>query len=122
MLKKVRPYFGIETKLKNIPNDWLTFIEPKIIRATTCWLWQGQCDVYGEPILAHTHPVTKKRTTSRIKSMVMKMFWTGIESREITHKCGNLNCVNPHHLVVSIECWRNKGRKRLAERVNHEKI
>lgn len=116
MLKKARPYFTVESKLCNIPRDWLFFIEPKIIRPTdsTCWLWQGGCDGYGEPILAHTDPLTKKRSASRLKVVVMKMFWDGIRGHEIVHECGNLNCVNPHHLHVSTTSWRVKDRKRLV--------
>jgi hypothetical protein len=118
VLKKVRPYFSLDTKLGNVPRDWLFFVEPKIIRPqeSTCWLWQGGMDGYGEPILAYTDPVTKKRTAVRLKVVVMKLFWDGLKGHEIVHECGNLNCVNPHHLFVSTTSWRVKDRKRLISK------
>lgn len=118
MLKKVRPYFTIDSKLCNIPRDWLVMVEHKIIRPkdSTCWLWQGGCDGYGEPIWAYTDPVTKRRTAMRLKVFVMRMFWEGIKGHEIIHECGNLNCINPHHLHVSETAWRLKDRKFRIER------
>ncbi len=118
MLKKARPYFTLDTRIGSMPRDWLVFVEPKIVREIdgTCWLWQGGIDAYGEPILAFTDPVTKKRTAVRLKVFVMKLFWDGIRGHEIIHECGNLNCVNPHHFFISTTSWRVKDRKALVKK------
>lgn len=129
LLKKVRPYFDIDSRLREVPLDWLRLIEHKIIRKGVCWLWQGMTDHYGEPIIKLTQGETGGRTQRRCKVVVMRMFWEGLNGHEIIHSCGNNNCLNPKHLIVSIESWRNKMRKsvireksaRINRYVNKEK-
>lgn len=100
MLKKLRPFFDLDTKLKLVPEDWLKYIEPRIVRSETCWLWDGALDMYGEPLMSFYDPVTKKRTTKRVKVFVAEMFWEGVAGHEVVHTCGLLNCLNFAHFYI----------------------
>jgi hypothetical protein len=98
----------LRTNLRDIDRRWLQVIEPKIFRPKTdheafgCWLWTGWCDAKGEPTIGQENPGTKKRGTRRLKKLVAEIFVPGWqESWNVYHDCGNINCLNPNHMIFT---------------------
>lgn len=112
MLKKERPFFTLKTPLEKIPRDWLIEIEPRIERSTLlrdCWIWTGRLDRDGHPVFVNKDKATGKWKVTRVARFVMKIFFPKLASHnDVTHACGNLSCLNPHHLSVRIEHWSQR--------------
>lgn len=98
------PLFYEFTPLQEVPKEWLQDIEPLIVRNQRdwpgCWIWQGPIDKDGRPVINFTDFLTKKRKQVRVARMVMKIFWEFEEYYNVRHSCGNLQCLNPHHLKL----------------------
>ncbi len=96
-----RPIIDMETRLRDIPPDWLRYIEPRIIRGSflPCWIWGGSTDRNGYPLM--TCPYNHK--TVMAKRWVARLFWDYPESAFVSDTCGHRNCLNPYHILVSTE-------------------
>lgn len=116
-LAKIRPLFGIRSRLESIPKDWMKMIEPRIVRRadTSCWLWDGALDRDGEPVFHLTTP-KGTRTMRRVKRFVAAMFWKVEDHNDVVHTCGISNCLNPNHFYVSQAHWKQEDRKSLKVR------
>lgn len=99
----IRPVINMETRLRDIPDDWLKFVEPKIIRGSflPCWVWTGRLDRNGYPVLRH--PLYGHLMAHRF---VAGMFWQYPENWFVTRTCHRINCLNPGHLVCQAESPR----------------
>lgn len=115
MITKKRPLIELETALKNIPVQWLRYIEPRIVRQGTCWLWQGACDDRGEPFLNFKNLGTGKRNTRRLKIIVAEMFWEMKRHYDVVHECGNMNCLNPAHFYISAAHYTQENREKMVK-------
>lgn len=114
MIEKIRPIFGLDTKLADVPRWWLQFVEPRIKRVGQCWMWQGAHDTNGEPVIALLNPDSGKRNTRLLKRIVAAMFYELKKHYDVIHKCGNLSCLNPGHLHVSAAHWTQESRKTMV--------
>lgn len=98
------PLFFEFTPLNQVPVEWKQDIEPHIIRDTAdwpgCWIWTGPVDKEGRPTIRFVDFLTKKRRQVRVARMVMKIFWEFDDWHDVKHNCGNLMCLNPHHLRI----------------------
>lgn len=110
---KHTPLLDLRTPLGLIPDAWRISIEPHITRpgprdaAAGCWLWdptRTKCSVTstGEPVVYVRDPETG-RTTTLVKFIVAKLFWPEFRRNRhwVYHECGNVNCLAPHHLLVT---------------------
>lgn len=109
------PLLDLRTPLSLIPDVWRLTIEPHITRppkgheAAGCWLWdpmRTKCSVSnsGEPVVYVRDPdAPRGRTTTLVKFIVAGLFWPGYrrDRHWVYHECGNVNCLAPHHLLVS---------------------
>lgn len=109
MIARKRNLLTLNTPLKDIPEAWLKYIEPKIVRdADDHWLWQGQHLKDGEPGLSFFNVVTGHRNTRRVKRMIAEMFWTLLRRHDVVHQCGILSCLNPSHLAPQVSHWTQR--------------
>lgn len=115
MIEKLRPLFGMDSKLQDIPTYWLREIEPKIIRKGMCWIWQGAHDKNGEPVMALLNPKTNKYNTRLVKRVVAALFWELKKFYDVVHLCGNLSCLNPAHFYVSRTHWSQEDREKMVK-------
>ena len=113
---KKRPLIDFDTKLCDIPRAWLEFIEPRIRREGTCWLWTGSLDHDGHPSVSLRVPGKTTRTTRRVARIVAEMFWDLRESNDVLHACPHLNCLNPNHFHVSAAHWSQENRSAIIAR------
>jgi hypothetical protein len=109
MLVKIRPLLELTTPLKDIPEWWLRIVEPKIERVDLCWLWQGAHGTNGEPII--NIKMHKGYKTVQLKKLVAQMFYELKPYYDIFHRCGNLSCLNPSHLEVSVCHYSQEDRE-----------
>jgi hypothetical protein len=103
-------YPTLNTPLRNIPWQWLRYIEPKIVRATIdgqdCWFWQGSFKLQnGEERFpqVRVRPEDDPRRPPKYVSArryIAKLFWD-IEGMYVFMSCDQHRCVNPDHMVVS---------------------
>ncbi len=110
MIPKRRPLIEMDTKLENIPREWLEFVEPRLQRPkdSTCWLWPGAKDREGEPVIHVT--VEGKRKTIRVKRLIAKIFWEMKQHFDVIHECGVINCLNPSHFYITAAHWSQEDR------------
>jgi hypothetical protein len=96
-----RPLLDMHTRLSEIPEDWLKYIEPKIMRGSflPCWVWTGGMDKYGYPMVRH--PML--RASVMAHRYVASMFWEFPDHYFVTRTCHRINCLCPGHLVVQAE-------------------
>lgn len=100
------------TPLKNVPRTWLREIEPYIARNERfkdCWIWQGAVDRKGHPIKFFVDLRTKKRRNVRVARVVMALFYNFDDHCDVKHICGNLTCLNPSHMHVSVKHWTQEA-------------
>lgn len=104
MIKKKRTLFNRNSKLVDVPQEWLRWIEPKIkIGAfAPCWIWIGAMERNGYPIMNVDGSVVM------VARYVASMFWDFPKSAYVVHSCRARNCVNPNHLVPQKEHPRTK--------------
>jgi hypothetical protein len=97
-----RPIIDLDTRLRDIPQDWLTYIEPKILRGPylPCWIWTAKTDKNGYPLIKNPYDSEKYLMAHRV---VAKMFWDFPDSFYVTRTCPRNNCLNPGHLLVTEE-------------------
>jgi hypothetical protein len=102
-LRKLRPFFTMDTKLSEIPRDWLTVVEPRVVRGSflPCWIWTGRLNTYGYPILNYVDAHTRKKTQMTVRRYVARIFWDLPEDWYVLMNCQGVNCVNPHHMYPS---------------------
>jgi hypothetical protein len=95
-----RPIIDMDTRLRDMPLDWLRYVEPKIMRGPylPCWIWTGSVDKNGYPFIRDPH--LKKIVMCHI--WVARMFYD-FEGEYVTRTCSRRNCVNPNHLLVTAE-------------------
>ena len=95
-----RPLIDLETRLRDIPIDWLRYVEPKIMRGPylPCWIWSGQLDRNGYPLMKDPH--LGKMVMGHI--WIARLFWQ-FDDEYVTRTCPRRNCVNPGHLLVTEE-------------------
>lgn len=109
MITRKLPLLTLETKLKDIPEGWLHWIEKHVRRQEDgCWIWIGAHDTDGEPVLNFYNPVTGKRNTRRVKRMIGEMFWTIHRGIDMVHQCKVLSCINPGHLRPEVSHWTQR--------------
>lgn len=100
MIVKRRPLFDENSPLKNIPTEWLKYVEPKVSRPDDmqCWLWTGA--------VTNNMPVMRfqdhrgKRQHSYIRRLVASMFFAFPPVARIRNSCGVDRCVRPSHIIV----------------------
>jgi hypothetical protein len=97
----IRPIIDMDTRLRDIPLDWLRYVEPKIMRGPylPCWIWAAQLDPNGYPLLRDPH--LKKVVMGH--RWVARLFWSYPNEMYVTQTCPRRNCVNPGHLLVTAE-------------------
>lgn len=109
------PLLDLRTPLALIPDVWRLTIEPHITRPAKdqpgagCWLWdrtRTKCSVSntGEPVVYVRDPdAPRGRTTTLVKFIVAKLYWPDYrrDRHWVYHECGNINCLAPHHLLVT---------------------
>lgn len=115
MIEKIRPIFGTDSKLGEIPRFWLQYVEPRIRRDGMCWLWDGAHDSAGEPVISLVNGETGKRNTRMLKRIVAAMFYVLKKHYDVFHECGNLSCLNPGHLKVSASHWTQESRETMVK-------
>jgi hypothetical protein len=95
-----RPLLHMNTRLADIPEDWLRNAEKHIMRGSflPCWIWTGAHDMGGYPVV--NHPQNGKMLAQR---WIASMFWDFPQEFFVTRTCLRQNCVNPQHLVVQEE-------------------
>lgn len=108
MLVKLRPLITMQTPLAEVPRWWLQYVEPKIMRHELCWLWQGGHGSNGEPVCNVKYDGKYKLV--QLKKVVAAMFYELKEWYDIYHRCGNLSCLNPSHLGISVTHYSHEDR------------
>lgn len=103
-IRKIRPIMTLDTPLRDIPREWMLYVEPKILRAgyLPCWQWVGDFSQEGYPQAytgARRQPGDIKKTLMR--RLVASMFWEFGRYQYVVSTCGNRACLNPEHLVVT---------------------
>lgn len=65
------------------------------VDASGCWMWTSYVDSGGYPILktTHRHWLAFRYSFLRFRGDLKR-------HRLVLHTCGNLQCVNPEHLLV----------------------
>lgn len=96
-ITRKRAILTMDTRLAEIPPDWLKYIEHKIVRGSflPCWIWQGTIDRNGYPFLRHP-----QFGQIGARKFVAKMFWEFPDNWYVTPTCHRINCLCPTHLVV----------------------
>jgi hypothetical protein len=99
-ITNIRPITTMQTRLCDIPEDFLKYVEPKLMRGSflPCWVWTGTMDRNGYPMVRH--PVGGLIMAHRF---VASLYWEFPEAYFVTRTCHRINCVNPSHLVVQAE-------------------
>jgi hypothetical protein len=100
---KTRPLMGIDTKLCDIPREWLELVEPRVTRRkdTSCWLWDGAVNQHGEAVIKSKNAETGAFGNVSLKFVIARLFWMIDADTDIYHECGTMNCVNPMHFFLT---------------------
>ena len=98
---KRRSLVRLDTKLKDLPRDWLLDYEPFLYRmeGTTCWLWSKGTDAKGYPVRSFRDPDTGVPRKEYVVKRVCEMFWDMPPGWYVEQTCGTRNCINPNHIV-----------------------
>jgi len=105
-VNKKRPLLNLATPLRDIPREWLQYIEPHIKREGTCWYWQGSHFPDGYAQMLVVNPKTGKKNGRRVVRIVAEMFYENLKDHRISLSCGRRSCLNPAHVVVQKLCMR----------------
>lgn len=102
-ITRKRPMLTMDSRLSEIPPDWIKWIEPKIVRGSflPCWIWSGALDRNGYPLLRHP-----ARGQISARRFVAEMFWDFPDIWFVTCNCHHMNCLNPSHIIVQAESPR----------------
>jgi hypothetical protein len=105
-ITKKRPLITLQTKLENIPRQWLQDIEPRVQRAgfedRGCWIWTGYVNSKGYPYVKIYDFEKRKETLIEVRRMVAHMFWDFLNDEVyVRTSCNVRNCVNPNHIRVT---------------------
>lgn len=97
-----KPVINLDSRLRDIPKDWLMYFEPYIYRCSdhSCWLWLRQM-IGGLPVMRC--PSTGRKNVSAPRVM-MRLFFDFDDTyyvRRVKSKCPRKNCMNPNHYIVS---------------------
>lgn len=111
-----RPLIIMETKLKDIPEAWLRYVEPRIKREGMCWLWQGATNDRGEPVIAYYNLKSHRRNTRLVKWIIAELFWVMKRGMEVIHHCGTTICLNPSHFYISSKHHTQEDREKMQKR------
>ena len=88
-----------ETRLGDVPEEWLRHIEPHVRRGPfrPCWMWTGA--VSGGKVM---YPrTTIKGKTFNVRRMVAEMFLNPPPGHwRVKSTCGHAVCLNPAHLEI----------------------
>lgn len=105
-----KDHITLRTNLKDIPDSWRQFIEPRIERPSKnsmhfpCWLWQGAIGTSGEPVMMWRNPMKDfQRENVPVKIVIAELFWPGFKRNvhHVYHECGAKNCLHPAHFLVT---------------------
>ena len=99
---KIRPLLTLETKLRDVPVEWLQHVAPYVMLKgfAPCWIWGGSVTDKGYPVMRPVDPVTGKQLRVYIRPMIAKMFWDYQKGCHVHNVCNTLNCVNPSHMYI----------------------
>jgi hypothetical protein len=100
----IRPLIDLDTRLRDIPELWLRYIEPRVFRGgfLPCWVWTGSIDQNGLALMRLPgHPQAEKRSVA-VRRYVANIFWELPTRYYVSHNesCLHTHCVNPAHLVI----------------------
>lgn len=95
-----RPLIDMDTRLRDIPIDWLRYVEPKIMRGPylPCWIWTATLDSKGYPMMLD--PYIKGKQVM-VRRWVAGLFYDFDRSLYVPLRCTRRNCVNPNHMYIS---------------------
>lgn len=123
-LYPVKPLVTLRTPLGEVPSFWLELVEHRLRRpkGTTCWLWQGACDNDGEPMIVVRDLVNDRRTTKRVKKIIVDHFWPERPPGYwmILHSCKATNCLNAEHFWVTDDHWKSTDISKRIDRTARE--
>jgi hypothetical protein len=96
-ISRRRGLLTMDSRLSEIPPEWLKYIEPKVVRGSflPCWIWTGVIDRNGYPFFRHP-----AHGQIGVRGFITRMFWEYPDNYFVTNICHRINCVNPTHLVV----------------------
>jgi hypothetical protein len=99
---KIRPLLTLETKLRDIPSEWLLNVAPYVMLKgfQPCWIWAGPLTDKGYPVFRPVDPDTGKQRKVYVRPMIAKMFWEYQKGIHVHNVCNTLNCVNPSHMYL----------------------
>lgn len=105
----IRHPIDINTRLCDIPKDWLSLIERRIERMGTHWLWTGGV---GHP---RNYPVLDVPGLGHVpaRRFVMHMFYDFPDKGTFIvtgpkHVCAEELCLNPKHLIITTKHPRSR--------------
>lgn len=100
MITNRKPVISLDSRLRDIPREWLTHFEPRVFRSQQhdCWLWMGAMKG-GLPLIKSW----ESGTTVSAPRLMMKMFFDFEDEGHYVRRtgCPRVNCVNPAHYVVT---------------------
>jgi hypothetical protein len=99
MIVLIRPLVDMDTRLRDIPADWLRYIEHNILRMGEHWYWRGTIDKGRYPMLYHT----ETRKLLNAKRFIAKLFWDFPDKFYVVNgperTCCEDACVRPTHIM-----------------------
>lgn len=96
-----------QAEARSVRRELLARIKRKVIKRAlgACWLWTGQLQGAGYPVLRHGG----RRQSARRLSYEAHGILPAARNRALWAECGRADCVNPKHLKVNSR--RKGGRK-----------
>ncbi len=94
------------TAIEDWPEDWLRYIEPKIVRSPVTegdhWFWTGYMKSQY-PTLTIKVP-GGSQVIRTVSNLIVCLFWhvpEDLQERQwyVEIVCGYKNCINPHHFI-----------------------
>jgi hypothetical protein len=111
-IERKKAGFDVDERLRNIPREWLIHCEPYVIRNParfgSCWLWTGQVDNDGFPIMRFKDLVTGRYTSKRMSRFVAGLFWQFEDYHYVTNICNNISCIKPGHLLPTNKHYKRR--------------
>lgn len=118
-VSQIRPIVTLDSKLSEIPRDWILHVEPHIARQgyLPCWMWTGAGEQDDYPVFRLPLPNQRHGQKVLVRRWVASLFWQFPKQSMVVTTCGNRRCLNPAHMYVTSGRVQEKVVKEKIERL-----